>query len=385
MWYALAIPIVFSILAYYIWHKAFVWWELLVPTGVSAVAILISYYTIKNIDMHDVEYNGYTIVEARYYEYWETYVHKTCTKQVCTGSGKDEHCHTETYDCSYCDHNSPYWIAVDDHGNTYSITETKYKELRIKWKSQPKFVELNRSINHYFGCGQDGDMYSIQWDGKIETSESAVVERSFDNIVKASHSAFKFPEITDEEADSMRLYHYPQFYDFYKQNAILGLEQFPNIKYPRYLQTKFEYLNGHLGPINKVKVFTLLFKNKPLSIASNQEAYWDGGNQNELVVCISLDDSLNIQWVKPFSWCDNKRILVDTREDIAIMKKFNGNKIYDIYCDHIKQFFHYKPFSDFNYLTFEPTRGQLWFVYILTMFVSGLCIWWTLKNEFEEH
>ena len=220
MWYALVIPIVFTILAYYVWHKAFQWWELIVPTTVSFIAILISYFAIKNVNLRDVEYNGYVIMEARYYEYWETYVHRTCTRENCTGSGKDRTCTTEYYDCSYCDENPARWIAIDDHGHQYSISEAKYLELRIKWKAKPNFVELNRDIDFHGSCGKDGDMYSIKWDGKIETSESAVIERPFENVVKASHSAFQYQEITDDEADSMKLYHYPEFYDFYKQNAI---------------------------------------------------------------------------------------------------------------------------------------------------------------------
>ena len=128
----------------------------------------------------------------------------------------------------------------------------------------------------------------------------------------------------------------------------------------------FEYLNGNLGPKHKVRVFTLLFKNKPIDIAFKQEAYWDGGNQNELLVCIGLNVTLGIEWVKPFSWCDNKRIVVDTREDVAELKTFKHQEIYHIYEENISKYFKFKSFEDFNYLTFEPTVGQLLFVYIIT-------------------
>ena len=386
IWYALLIPVVLSIISYVIWHKFFIWWELLFPTAISALAILISYYALKETSMEDIEYNGYVITEARYYEPWETWVKKTCSYTTCNSRDKNGNCTSHTthyYDCSYCDYNGAYWRAYDNFGHEFSISQAKYQELMIRWKCKQVFHELNRSINYHGSCGKDGDMYTITWNGKIETSECSVLERPFKNIVKVSHSAFQYPVITDEQADSLKLYHYPSIYEGYKQNAILGLDKFKNIKYQHYIQTKLEYLNGNLGPKKKVKVFTLLFKNKPIDIAFKQEAYWDGGNQNELIVCIGLDDNLNIQWVKPFSWCDNKRIIVDNREDIANLKLFDGNKIYNIYEENINKYFHYKSFKDFNYLTFEPTKGQLIFVYILTLIVSILCIWWCIKNEID--
>lgn len=385
IWYALLIPAVLSIIAYVIWSKKFAIWEIVLPTAVSLVAIFVSYEALKTTSMRDVEYNGYVIVEARYYEAYTTWVKKTCYYTTCSGSGKSQHCTTHSYDCSYCDYHAPYWEAIDDNGNRFAITEAKYKQLIAKWKASPKFIELNRHIVKHGSCGKDGDMYAIYWNFDIKTSECSVLEVPFQNIVKVSHSAFQYPTISDEEAAKIGLYKYPKMYDFYKQPAILGLDSFRTMY--RYnkdaIQTKFEYLNGYMGPKNKVKVFTLLFKNKPIDVAFKQEAYWDGGNQNEVVVCIGLDDKLNIQWVKPFSWCDNKRIIVDTREDIAELKNFDPDKIFVIYYHNVSNFFHYKSFKDFNYLTFEPTTNQLLFVYILTIVISLLVLWWCIKNDIE--
>lgn len=383
IWYALLIPIILTIISYVVWHKCFVWQELIIPTGISALSVLVSYYTLKTISMRDVEYNSFLIVEARYYEPWETWVKRTCSYTTCTG-GKVKVCTTHYYDCSYCDYHSARYEAIDNFGHSFDISQSKYNSLIKKWSSSPKFNELNRSINHHGSCGKDGDMYSISWDNKIESSESSVLEKPFENIVKVSHSAFQFPEISEETADSLKLFHYPEIYDFYKQRAILGLEYtgFSHAKRDS-IQTKFEYLNGRLGPKHKVKVFTLIFKNKPIDIAFKQEAYWDGGNQNEIVTCIGLNDKNMIDWVKPFSWCDNKRIIVDTREDVSEIKHFDADKIIASYNNNISKYFKYKSFKDFNYLTFEPTSGQLIFVYLLTIVVSVGCLIWCIKNNLK--
>lgn len=381
IWYALLIPIVLSIISYYIWSKKIIWWELLIPTSISFIAIIVSYYSIKYISMKDVEYNGYTIVEAKYYEPYELWVVKTCSYTTTHSCGKNcTYTVVHYYDCSYCDYTPARWITIDNYGHTFDISEQKYKQLIKKWSAIPQFNELNRNILFHGSCGKDGDMYSIKWDNKIESSECSVLEVPFENIVKVSHSAFQFSQITDEQADSLKLYHYPKEYDTYKQNAILGLNKF-NITNKELIQTKFEYLNGHLGPKNKVKLFVLLFKDKDVDIAFKQEAYWDGGNQNEIIVCIGLNDKLKINWVKPFSWCDNKRVIVDIREDIAELNTFKSDSIYSICENNIGKYFKYKSFKDFNYLIFEPTIGQILFVYLITIIISILCLWWCIKNN----
>jgi len=384
IWIALLIPLLFAGVCYLLFPRKIQWWELFIPTGVSVIAILISYYSMRTVAMHDVEYNGYIIVEARYYEQWSTWVDQTCYTHSCsTDANGNQTCVDIPYDCSYCDDHSAYWKAIDNFGHEYSISQAKYEELMKKWNAIPVFNELNRYIHKHGRCGVDGDMYSIKWDGRVESSEANVIEVGFTNYLKLNHSAFNYPVIKAENAKKQGLFSYPKQYDYYKQNAILGMDSFPAIYRKGEAQVKFEYLNGDMGPKNKVKVFTLLFKNKPIDIAFVQEAYWEGGNQNEIVVCMSLDDTLGIQWVKPFSWCDNKRIIVDLREDIMEIKKWDADSIYDIYRADIPKSFHYKPFTDFNYLTFQPTTGQLIFVYMLTIVVSLVVCIWCVKNEFQ--
>lgn len=380
MYFALLIPVAMTLICYRIWPHKIVWQELFLPLGASLICIWISYFAMKETNLYDVEYNGELVVEARYYEYWETYVEQTCTRSYeCGSSDKPQTC-TEQYDCSYCDHNSRRYEVVLRDGTIKGCTEAKYIELLNKWKSKPVFVELNRHINYSGGCGEDGDMYKIRWDGKIATSDAYVWKRSFKNPVKISHSAFKFKDISAEEADSMHLYHYPEYYHEYRQPALLS-----PFKFPELVNLKFEYLNGYLGPKNKVKVFTLLFIDKPLSISFDQEAYFQGGNQNELIVCIGVDKHLNIQWVRSFSWCDNKRINVDTREDIANLKVFDPDRVLAIYYKNISKFFKYKSFKDFNYLSFEPTTGQIIFVFLMTFIVSLGCCIFIIKNDIDPY
>jgi hypothetical protein len=378
--------------AWVLFKNKIVWWELFVPTLASFLFILISYYTMKSYTLHDVEYNGYIITEAKYYESWETWVSKTCSERYAcgtytTGSGKNKTTHTKYctryYDCSYCDYNSERYVMIDTKGNEISISAEKYYSLMKQWKAKPKFVELNRDIDYRGNCGKDGDMYSIEWNKDPLTSETTTYTKSFSNILKSNHSAFNFPTIEEDEAKKIGLYDYPKIQNYNFQTSVIGIEK-SNLKDKGKIIKTLDFINGAFGSQYKVKIFTLFFKEKEINTAFLQEAYWDGGNQNEIIVCIGLDKKGNIEWVKPFSWCDNKRVVIDIREDLMSSKNIDSNTFYNVYINAIRTNWKYKSFEDFNYLSFEPTTGQLIFVYIFTLFISIGIVWWCVIND-EKH
>lgn len=376
IWWSLGIPIVMSILFWILFQKKITVFELFLPITISAIAVVASYYTMKSVTLSDQEYNGYTVVSARYFESYETWVKKTCSNTICSGTGKTRTCTTYYYDCSYCDYNPEHWEMYDTKGNSISIDKAYYNYLKSKWKSKQQFVELNRDIDYHGGCGKDGDAYDIKWNGRAISAELTTYEKSFTNILKSNHSAFNYPVIEDEEAIKIGLYTYPTI-DGYNQKTVLGLKGHTDFK--KYM----EFINGYYGSRYKVRIYTLFFVDKPIDIAFKQEAYWDGGNQNEIVVCVGLKRSGDIEWVKPFSWCDNKRVIVDIREDIMKTKKVDKYIFYKSYLNAIKNDWHYKKFEDFNYLSFEPTTGQLIFVYVFVTLLSiGINIW-NINNEFD--
>jgi hypothetical protein len=392
IWFAILIPMFAVVVAWVLFKTKIVWWELFIPTLASIVFIVISYYSMKSISLSDVEYNGYIVTEARYYESYNTWVSKTCSEQYAcgtytTGSGKDAVTHTRYctryYDCSYCDYNREYYVMIDTKGHEIGISKEKYYHLMKQWSSKQQFVDLNRNIVYHGGCGEDGNMYSIKWDNNPLTSETTTYTKSFTNILKSNHSAFNYPVIEEEKAKLSGLYEYPELLSYNYQPSILGLQK-TNLKNKGRITKRLDYLNGKYGKQYKVKVFTLFFVDKDINTAFSQEAYWDGGNQNEIVVCIGLDKSGKLNWVKPFSWCDNKRVVIDIREDLMEAKVINDQVLFDIYYNAIAKNWKYKSFEDFNYLSFEPTTGQLWFVYIFTFLISIGTVWWCVVNE-EEH
>lgn len=374
IYYAILIPIFISFLGWVLYKRQVTWWELLLAPTISFLLIVISYYSMKSYTLTDVEYNGHLIVDAAYYEPYDTWVKKTCSYTTCSGSGKSRSCTTHYYDCSYCDHIEARYVMADVEGNTIEISRDKYLALKQQWHSTPQFLELNRDINYHGDCGKDGDAYTIKWDGKRSSSETHTTTHEFTNILKCNHSAFNYPEVKPELAKKAGLFDYPEIGTYEYQKSVLGLH---NTKLTKYL----DYLNGAYGTKYKLRIYTLFFKDKPLSTSFLQEAYFDGGNQNEIIVCIGLDKANKITWVRPFSFCDNKLVLVDIRDDLMEAKTINEEVFYTTYMNAIKKSWHFKSFKDFNYLSFEPTEGQLWFVYVMTTLVSMGLIAWSITNE----
>ena len=383
IWISIIIPLIGALVMFIWFTKRLTWWEILIPFAAALLFTLIFKFTVEKIQTSDTEYWGALITEARYYEEWETWVKKTCSRTVTTGSGKHRTSRTVYYDCSYCDHNSAYWEVVNSMGEKFRISEQHYNDLLRKWKSTPRFIELNRHINYHLGCGKDGDMYSIMWNKDPLVSEATVVEKSYENRVQAAHTVFDFVKVTKKDILQYGLQDYPKV-EGYKQKAIIGT-------FPSWLskveiekgQVLFEHSCGYWGPKKHGKVWIVLFLNKPQLAANMQEAYWEGGNDNEVIICICLNSvNKKIDWVKPFSWTPNRKLIPDLREDIMNMKTFDVGKLKTVIDKHMANYTH-KDFKEFSYLTVDPPTWAMWVTFIVVIFITvGVC-WWAVTNDFS--
>lgn len=389
IWLAMLIPIIACFIALKYGGKKFVWWEFLLPLVGSFLLIGFIKMSTEASMLHDVQYRGGIVVEARYYEPWTTWKKKRCSRTTYTGSGKNRRSHTTYYDCSYCDEHRAYWEAIDDQGHTFSITEEKYNQLKSQWSATPEFIELNRDIRTHgglwSGCGKDGDAYAVRWDKSMLTVESSTWETTYDNYVQCSKSNFNIQDVDDETAKKYGLYPYP-IVNNYTQIPILGIDSLTYLQpqHKRGAVKMFEYFDGYYGPRRKMRVFVLLFFNRPYQVALKQKDYWINGNKNEIVICIDVNKTTGeINWVYPFSWTENKRIAIDLREDIANMKNLNFTNLYHV-VEKSTQTFKYRDFSKFDYLSVDASTGEIWLVYILTILATIGTLIYGYRNQYEQ-
>ena len=97
IWGAILIPLIVAFLLYRFYSHKTVWWEFLLPLGVSIVCIFSMKGIIEIAQVSSKEYWGSFVQRIEYYEDWNEYIHKTCTRSYRCGKST---CFT-TYDCSY--------------------------------------------------------------------------------------------------------------------------------------------------------------------------------------------------------------------------------------------------------------------------------------------
>jgi hypothetical protein len=115
-----------------------------------------------------------------------------------------------------------------------------------------------------------------------------------------------------------------------------------------------------------------------------QEAYWDGGNDNELVICIGLSKSnRNIQWVKPFTWSPTRKIIPDVREDIMNIKVFDIDKIANSVWANVDKEYKRKDFEEFSYVSVDTPTWAKWVTFIVTLLITSFICYWAIDNDID--
>lgn len=379
IWLSLLIPFIGAFIMLRWFREYLAWWEVTIPLLACIIFTLVFKFTVEKIQTTDTEYWSALVQKAEYYEPYTTWVKRICSRTIKVGKTSS----TIYYDCSYCDENGPDYKVVNDLGESFYVRKSFYDELQKRWNATPRFVELNRDIRYHGTCGVDGDKYVIYWNRKPETAEQTVSSHYYENRIQAAHTAFSFPVISEEDKKSYKLFDYPEINDF-SQKVLLGDDSIPWLTQAEknYGRRILEYCSGYWGPKKKGKIFVLFFKDSPHTSSLMQEAYWDGGNDNDLVICIGLSSkSRDLQWTKVFSWTPNRTILVDLREDIMNLKTLNFKGIQEA-IDKRMVNFKRKDFKEFSYVTVEPPTWAIIVTYLVTILLTiGLC-YWAIINEF---
>ncbi|MDR2190410.1 MAG: hypothetical protein LBP53_04405 [Candidatus Peribacteria bacterium] len=395
IWLLLIIPIITIAFLIYNYHHKVVWWEYLVHLGVAILLIVVMKVIGEKSLTNDTEYWGDLIERVEYYEFYSIWDHEICTRQVPCGTdakGNMKYC-TQTYDCSHLDTHPAHWEVITTTGWKFSISEQDYLDLVARFQATPQFQDMHRERE----CGlgdhvvKDGNMHYAVWSGTKETSFSVSWTQHYENKVQASNSVFNYQNVSPEEAKEQGLFDYP---DFNKKTGwfngpslqshciptILGGEKVDSLSQA---ENKFHFLNGDLGPKKELRVWILLFENKPLSVATLQESYWKGGNQNEFVVCIGINSSQEVQWCYPFSWTEITELKVNTRNFVIDQNKLNLTQLADYLYRELSDKWIRKEFKDFSYLTIDPPGWAIWISFIVQIcFNIGFSIW-SVRNDFE--
>lgn len=373
------IPVAFAILLFIFYRHRTQWWEVSIPMVATVLFVLIAKYICVQSLIMDTEWLGGYVTEVQYYQPWDEEVpcrHPIyCSRTVCSGSGKSRSCHSESYVCGHVhaydvDYHSERWEAKTTLMD-YGIERFRYDQLVAQFGTGKQFVDLHRNYHSI-----DGDMYSTKWGGQDETLEPVASSESYENRPKASHSIFHFNELDSSEIKQYKPFEYPPIIE-HKQITLLGYED-------RAALQQLQVLNSRLGHSKQVRVYLLVFKNQPREAGYVQERYWQGGNMNEIVVCVGIDDNNNIQWGHTFSWTESTGVKIKIRREIEDEQNLDLTKIINTIQDEVKFEWKRKDFHDFDYINIDPTITQIIIIYILTILVNIGIAWWIIVNEFHD-
>ena len=120
-----------------------------------------------------------------------------------------------------------------------------------------------------------------------------------------------------------------------------------------------------------------------MDVVNKQRSYWEGGNKNEFVVCIGVDNSGRFEWVDAFSWMSKPALEVEVEEFISRNEDVKLKKFADWLPSQVAAHWKRRDFQDFEYLQMELTETQLWWIMIILMIYNVAMSVWVINNEAE--
>lgn len=325
----------------------------------SILIYLLFKFAFLSARTNDIEYHGSYVTSIEYYEPWDEQVWVTKTREVPDGVDEDGNTiyRTETYrELEYRYHGSEYFYTKSNSSSKHYLSESMYNRIKNTLKSKPVFKDMHRD---YYKL--DGDAYITYWDKTEEHIYTLTTSHYYVNKVQASdHSIFKFHELNDSDVVKNKLYDYPD---------IINLDQTPILTNQNNVTMDeikaIRYINGFYGRKCQIRVYILLFDSDNPEVAELQRSYWEGGNKNEFVVCLGVDNR-TVKWCRTFSWADDPWLDVYTR------KYFRNNHSMNLvhYSKSLRtklNKWHRKEFKDFDYLQIELTQSQIIWLFILVI------------------
>lgn len=329
------------------------------------------YLSVSSIST-DYERHGGWAVSTEYYEDWNEYIHRTCTRTV--GSGDKQT--TETYDCSYVDYHPEYWIVRDSNGYEVSITQEDYSFLKSKFVNS-MFVDMHR----YYHT-DDGDMYRSSWDGLDKTFHEVTTTHKYENKTQVSNSVYTFPEVTDEEIEKYSLIKYPEEHSVLHDSPILGRSAPEADKF-------LKKTNALFGGSKQIRFWLVFINNQPIEAGFMQESLWGGGNKNEFVVVVGTNDN-KIVWCHPFCWSPEgytgNDMMKERVRDFVLLDKNHLNpltisqKMVE-YSDTWRR----KNFSEFDFLYVPTPKWAVITIYFLVSIGSLGVALFAISNEHKDY
>ena len=379
-------------LGFYMFDKSqYKWWEFFLAPIATGAVVLLFIFMFDSLGQSYTETWGSSVVAVYEEEPYNEWHHETCYYYTTDSKGNTT---SHSYDCSHQDDHGPSWYAVTDINETINISEEQHDKLVSQFGTRKTAVDKRENYDDDDLCryssgskfagrvvGEYSYIYRTSWPGTDNTRKAVSTQHNYTNKVKASDlTIFNISLVDEKLADSLKLFKYPELKDELEYPTVLGV----NLPYETH--EKFKRLNGKFGPTNQVRVWILVYENRPTIIGNYQENYWVRGNMNELVICIGKKDT-TIQWSNVFSWTTNGTLPVKIRDYITNMKSFTPEHLdglYEYLNLNLKEYKR-RDFKEFDYLKRETKWWEILIAYIFGIAAAVGVNYWAATNEFNDN
>ena len=120
-----------------------------------------------------------------------------------------------------------------------------------------------------------------------------------------------------------------------------------------------------------------------MDVANKQRSYWEGGNKNEFVVCIGVDNSGRFEQVDAIAWISKPAFEAEVEDFIMNHEDVKLKKFADWLPGQVAAHWKRRDFKDFEYLQMELTETQIWWVMIILTIYNIVMSLWVINNEVE--
>jgi hypothetical protein len=384
-WFALLIPAL-GLAGVAFWAgRRLAWWEWLLVYPL-VIGLTLGMKGCSETELtRDTEYWGSYVTHLRHENFWQEEV--SCRHPIyCTrvvprtrtvtdskgNSTTETYLETETYECG---REHPY--DVDDHPPIWVAFGSGKQVLNVDQASWNRHCDLYGNVTevptgHSSVHGTDGKAWETTWPGTLQTVDPLAEEHTYVNRVQASRNIYRYPPVAKETVRQYGLYTYPKPQGYYLPCVL------PPATYAG--DEQISQLSALLGKKHQIRLWVLVFRDQPRQAGLEQEALWEGGNKNELVLTVGIDKERHIRWAHVFSWTPVEAVKVETRDWLQSQKTLDLPALVTFLQPLIEQKWRRRQFAEFSYLRVEMMPAQLAWLYGLTVLFTGGYLAWALTN-----
>lgn len=331
---------------------------------------ILFYFMSLTLSVTDTLYKGGYVVSATYYKPWDELVKRTREVRVGTDSEGNSKYKTETYH-ERVNHPERFVYVSNDDDKEIVCYEDEFKSIIERLSVEGTFVDMHRKYHE-----KDGDAYRYEWDGDPKHCFTVTTKADYKNYLKGSdNSIFKY-HVDDNAKETYGLFDYPKFSLKEDQVTILGYDASQDDI------SAVQYINGYYGGPKQFRLYLLFYDNQDVIAGEMQRSLWQGGKQNEFVVCLGHKGD-SITWCYPFSWSDTPTLEQKTKMYFMKNPRVDISKFAEFVIGNLDS---WKPkdFEDFSYLGRTQNMAGYLRLLLFVVFLNVVAGFFIIRKDKKE-